>query len=199
MIVPGFIVLLIVAVMIMILALCSKGDVQSVVANDGNTYIIRRGHNKSMEFLQESANVLSKLNQRILELINYLRMHSPDEPSAKALARIYNYTVLSEAVIDSRYTSFTVNKKDIHMCIRTRNSEEQVYDIDLLMYVVLHELAHMCNYDSNGVPIVGHGPEFKHVFRLFVESAVRAGVYKYTDYSDKPTEYCGMILNSSIL
>ena len=67
------------------------------------------------------------------------------------------------------------------------------------MYVILHELAHMCNYDSRGVPIQGHGDEFKRIFRILVQESIDLNIYTYTDYRANPIEYCGMQLNSSIL
>jgi hypothetical protein len=106
---------------------------------------------------------------------------------------------LSEAAIDNRYTTFTVNKADMHVCLRTRDQNEKMYEINLLMYVILHELAHFCNFDPNGNPINGHGEEFKSIFKLLVVEAVKIGVYEYTDYSKHPREYCGMYMNSSIL
>ena len=39
---------------------------------DGNLYMIRRGNNKSPEFLKESANTLALINQRIEKLIKHL-------------------------------------------------------------------------------------------------------------------------------
>jgi predicted SprT family Zn-dependent metalloprotease len=87
----------------------------------------------------------------------------------------------------------------MRICLRTRDAHEKIYDIDLLMYVVLHELAHVCNYTRYGIPIQGHGNEFKNIFKFLVEEAVSAGLYVYTDYSKSPVNYCNMILSSSIL
>ena len=67
------------------------------------------------------------------------------------------------------------------------------------MYVVLHELAHLCNYTKNGHPILGHGPEFKFIFRFLVEEAIKLNVYKHTNYSLEPKEYCGIMITTSII
>lgn len=169
---------------------------------DNREYIIRNG-SKSERYLKDSANTLAEINKRVSQLIEYLDAKYKDDPSAnyiiKILKRNYSPSILSEAAIDKRYTTYTVDKQDMHICLRTRDQAEKMYDIDLLMYVVLHELAHMCNYDRNENPIQGHGQEFKQIFKMLVIEAIKIGVYKYTDYTIDPKSYCGIVINSSIL
>jgi hypothetical protein len=117
----------------------------------------------------------------------------------KKLQSGYNSNILSEAAIDSRYTTYTIDKHDVHVCLRTRDKDEKLYDINLLMYVILHELAHLCNYDEAGNPIEGHGKEFKDIFYLLVVEAIKLDVYTYIDYTEQPQEYCGIIVSSTIL
>lgn len=170
-----------------------------------NYYIIRRGE-KSLQFLKESADTLAELDNRINKLIIHLENTFNNDSSKnywiKMLRSNYSNTggvsILSEAAIDSRYTTYTVNKTDIHVCLRSRDSTEKLYDIDLLMYVILHELAHLCNYSRNGEAIHGHGIEFRNIFKVLVKEAVKIRIYKYTDYSQTPTEYCGMTISSQI-
>ena len=167
---------------------------------DNNTYIIRRGNIKSQEYLKDSANTLAEINKRILTLMSELEK-SPDSKIlkiSKKLKENYSYSVLSEAAIDNRYTTYTINKQDMHICLRTRNQDEKLYDINLLMYVVLHELAHMCNYDDDDNPIQGHGNEFREIFKILVLESIKANVYRYEDYYKNPKEYCGIILSSQI-
>jgi predicted SprT family Zn-dependent metalloprotease len=70
--------------------------------------------------------------------------------------------------------------------------------MNLLIFVVLHELAHLCNYDKYGNPIIGHGFEFKHIFKFLVEEAIKIGIYTYTDYSKTNKEYCGIKITTNI-
>jgi hypothetical protein len=170
---------------------------------DNKVYMIRRGYSKSKEFLLKSANTLADINKRVEKLIEFLEKNYSDDPNKnyfiKKLRENYNSYMISEASLDLRYTTYTVDKQDMHICLRTRDQYENVYDIDLLMYVVLHELAHLCNYNKFGTPIIGHGFEFKFVFKFLVEEAIKIGIYKYTDYSRNPHEYCGIKISSSIL
>ena len=136
---------------------------------DNNFYLIRRGNTKGEYYLKQSANTLGEINLRIIKLIDYLYKKYKDDMTKmyfiKKLQSGYNSNILSEAAIDSRYTTYTIDKQDMHICLRTRDSKEEIYDINLLMYVILHELAHLCNYNQNGIPIQGHGDEFKNIFK----------------------------------
>lgn len=169
---------------------------------DKRKYMIRRG-SKPEGFLKESANTLAEINKRTVQLIDHLHDKYSKDPSKnywiKMLKKNYNSYILSEAAVDSRYTTFTVDKSDMHVCLRTRDQTEKMYDINLLMYVILHELAHLCNFDINQNPIHGHGEEFKVIFKMLVVEAIRIGVYNYTDYNKQPLEYCGIMISSTIL
>ena len=61
------------------------------------------------------------------------------------------------------------------------------------MYVAIHEMAHIA------CPEIGHGELFKKIFRKLAEEAINIGIYKKVNFSEVPTEYCGMILSSSII
>ena len=173
---------------------------------DNEFYLIRR-NNQSTEFLIESANILALVHQKIQKLITYLQQKYPDYLNAhdskhfyiKFLSEKYHRKILSEGNVDKQYTTYTIDKGDIRVCLRTRDSEDKPYDINLLLYVLIHELAHLCNYDRNGTPIIGHGIEFVNIFRFLIQSAIEVNVYKYVDYSKKPVDYCDMELNSQIV
>jgi hypothetical protein len=169
---------------------------------DNKNYIIRNG-NRSQKYLQESANTLAIINQRIEILIKHLsqkyNIHEPRNYFILKLIENYDGKLLSEAAYDTRFTTFTIDKQDMHVCLRTRDNHEKLYDINVLMYVVLHELAHLCNYDQYGNPITGHGKEFKYIFRMLVTEAIQIGIYDYVNFMEKPTEYCGIVINSTIV
>lgn len=170
---------------------------------DDKVYLIRRGNNKSEKFLKDSANTLALINKNIMQLIQHLENKFSDKDDKSYFIRKLkqNYTpyIISEAAIDPRYTTYTVDKRDMHICLRTRDINEEIYDINILMYVVLHELAHLCNYDKQGNPILGHGAEFKYIFRFLVEEAIKIDIYNHTNYAVEPKEYCGIIISTSII
>lgn len=170
---------------------------------DNKYYLIRRGNTKSEAYLKESANALAEINKRIEKLIMHLHETFKDYPDKyyfiKKLKENYTSKILSEAAIDSRYTTYTIDKQDMHICLRTRDNNEHVYDVNLLMYVVIHELAHLCNYDPSGNPIHGHGEEFKRIFKFLLIESIKLDLYKYENYFENPKEYCGIVISTTIL
>jgi len=76
--------------------------------------------------------------------------------------------------------SFTINKKHIHLCLRNKKGE--YYNDNMLIYVLLHELAHvLCDE-------VGHTDKFKNIFTELLIRASKAGLY---DRSIPPEDnYC---------
>ena len=104
-----------------------------------------------------------------------------------------NKTIIYETEPESDLTSYSVNKgQELSICLKSKKNN-QLHDINLFMYVSIHEMAHM------GCPDIGHGETFKKVFKFFIEEAIKINVYKYVNYSENPTEYCGMNLSSSII
>ena len=182
----------------------SYSEITYVVSDvDGKTYMIRRGHNKSPKFLQDSANTLARINSKVEQLIVHLDENFSSDPTKTyfitKLKSAYSPYMISEAEVDPRYTTYTVDKEEMHICLRTRDKTENIYELNTLMYVVLHELSHLCNYTPDGYPIQGHGEEFKMIFRFLVQQSIKIGVYNYTDYTRFPINYCGITLSSQIV
>lgn len=78
--------------------------------------------------------------------------------------------------------SYTINKRKIYLC--TSHSGTQ-YDDNMLIYVTLHELAHVITKE------IGHGPEFVGNFRKLLEKAIRLKLYdpskpKVENYCSQP-------------
>jgi hypothetical protein len=197
--------LIVIAIVIVYLIVFGNHDAYIKSNIDNRYYIIRRG-SQSDDFLVESANILALVNKDIEKLIQHLQEKYPDYKDLthsqhfyiKFLVDNYSYKILSEGNIDKRYTTYTIDKQEIKVCLRTRDSYDKPYDINLLMYVILHELAHLCNYDHNSKPIIGHGIEFLKIFKFLIDEAIEIRVYKYVDYQKKPVNYCNLELNSQI-
>lgn len=156
---------------------------------DGRVYHVL----KDIQDPVESANILARLNANVEKLIQHLKKDYKEHSVTRCLSRKYVSSIISEARIQRGYTTYTINKSDIRVCIRTRDNNKKAYDINLLMYVLLHELAHVCN------DTIGHDNNFKRIFSFLVQQAINAGVYTFDDYNSNPQEYCGLTLNSSIL
>lgn len=76
--------------------------------------------------------------------------------------------------------SFTINKQHVYICMKDENGK--YYDENMLVYVLLHELAHvLCDE-------IGHTEKYRKIFRSLLHRAHEAGLY---DPSKPPLDnYC---------
>jgi hypothetical protein len=65
--------------------------------------------------------------------------------------------------------SYTINKEKTFLCLRDENGE--YYSRNMLMYVLLHEFAHVINEE------IGHPPSFYKVFDDLLKKAEAVGVW----------------------
>lgn len=153
---------------------------------DGKEYLVRNDSRA-----QETADTLAEINSRLSKLVEALDDKTPGPFKKNAVLLKSRYTGNIVENIDLVDTSYTLNKDEINFCLKTRDSEEKVYDINLLTFVAIHELAHV------GCFSIGHGDEFKGVFKYLVKNAVANGLYKFKDYSKNKEEYCGIVIDST--
>lgn len=78
--------------------------------------------------------------------------------------------------------SYTINKDKIYLCLKDKNGE--YYPINQMVYVLIHEIAHLINTKD-----VGHTEEFHRVFEELLAKATVMGVYNpnipiIVDYSN---------------
>ena len=171
----------------------NKNDLVYVESNTGVSFLVQKSYNK-----QEKANILDKLMKNLFLLKNHLINNIDKYPEIaeyiKQLQRNFNEdrTVIYETDPKTKLTSYSVNKgEELSFCLTSKKTNK-LHDINLLMYVALHELSHIA------CPEIGHGELFKKIFKKFVEIASELNIYNRVDYNVNPVEYCGMYLNSSI-
>uniref|UniRef100_A0A6C0EBI8 Uncharacterized protein n=1 Tax=viral metagenome TaxID=1070528 RepID=A0A6C0EBI8_9ZZZZ len=162
---------------------------------DNQMYLVRDLPDK-----QNAANTLARLKQNIMTITNYLYTNI-DNPKYKDFApyirqlhkRIQN-TVIIESSANSIYTSYSVNKgEQIVFCIRSVKNKDDIHDINLMMYVVLHEMAHVA------CPETGHTELFKKIFSFLTTTAIELGLYYKIPFGSDPKEYCNMTITDSII
>jgi predicted metal-dependent hydrolase len=158
-------------------------------AIDGRTYLVRNIKDK-----QDAADLLALLNKDLLKLIAHMEKTRPTDEGVKRLKKNYDPEALSEGSNNSNYTSYSVNKgEQIVMCLRSRDGSDRLIKRNTLLYVAVHELAHLMTEE------VGHTDQFWGNFRSLLEESITIGIYRKVDYSKKPERYCGIKLTSSIL
>jgi hypothetical protein len=171
----------------------SRSEAVYVKSNLNNReYLVQNLENK-----EEATYMLSVVHQRIFILKDFLKENMDKYPEYKQYIsqfcdRIKNLK-LNENAPDGNYTSYTVNKGDeIALCLRSKKTHD-FHDINLIMYVVLHELSHVA------CPELNHTDLFKKIFIFFLETAVDLKIYQKFDYQSNPQEYCGLIISENLL
>lgn len=154
---------------------------------DGNVYLVQKTRSS-----QEAADALGKINMDIIALIAHLKHKYPDDPRVKAIERRYDHNAVSEGSATSGYTSYSVDKERLVLCLRTDDPEEFASP-NVVMYVTLHEIAHL------GTEEVGHTGTFWRNFGWLLKEAIAIGIYKRQDYSKDPQSFCGIQVDSSVI
>lgn len=80
-------------------------------------------------------------------------------------------------------SSYTENKEVITLCLRNPDTGK-LYDMNTLMYVSAHELAHVITKSQ------GHTEEFKNKFAAILKRAAQLGFYD--PKKPIPPTYCGV-------
>lgn len=150
---------------------------------------------RDMSDKQEAANLMAHLRIRLTKLCDILESKYPDKDQVKQLVKNFRSDPARfiEATPDSEHTSYSVNKgESIHMCLRQREGiNESLVDQNVMTFVALHELAHVCTES------IGHGPDFWNNFGWLLKEAEAAELYKYTDFQAHPVSYCGVYITDS--
>jgi hypothetical protein len=109
----------------------------------------------------------------------------------RSLVKNYNFERIRENWPGNGNTSYTVNKGDyMYVCVRSATDPQKLVDKNTLLFVLLHECAHIGNYDG-----WGHTDRFWSVFKFILGEARRFGIYKYVNYESSPVMYCGLNVN----
>jgi len=156
---------------------------------DGKTYRVQNLPDK-----QEAADRISSLRTNLEKFMN----HYKTDPSAMADPRIkimvsrFNPNNFTENDLDVDTTSYSENKGEkIVVCIRDKAPPYRFVEENTVMFVLLHEMAHLMS------TTIGHTPEFWANFKRILHDAVQCGIYTPVNYARTPTPYCGMTITDS--
>jgi hypothetical protein len=190
--VPIFIILLITAYVFYNLLNLEVKYVESMI--DHKKYLVQDKHNSN-----EAANLLAKLRNNMNKIIEECNSKKDTKYAdfEKYIDRLSdrnnNGIVFSESDPNSPYTSYSVNKgEELVFCLRSKETKK-FHDINLIMYVMVHEIAHIA------CPEYGHTPLFNKLFKFLLQVSINIKLYKKIEFDNKPEEYCGMTITSSII
>ena len=156
---------------------------------DDHTYKVRNLPDK-----QIAADLLAEIKSRCERLVAHLAKSIPDDERVQRLITKFDADRISEGPNNKSYTSYSINKGErIVFCLRSRSTDsiDEPEEINTLIFVALHEVAHICTDD------VGHTANFWANFRWLLEEAIQVGIYVKEDYKTNPKEYCGVDITSS--
>ena len=188
-----FIIIIFVFLIVALIKL-EKHEVKYIKSTlDNKEYLVRDLKDKN-----EAANLLASIKINMMKLVDHLDQNKTSKYSSNKVyieqlkSRIKD-VVINESSEDSAYTSYSVNKgEQIVFCLRSKH-DNTLHDLNLLMYVAIHEMAHV------GCPSYGHNDEFKRIFAFFTKIAIQLGIYTKIDFHNDPIEYCGLTISESII
>jgi hypothetical protein len=187
---------------VLLFFIVSKPDVITVTVSDGRSYLVRNLPDRDL-----AATRLSQIQDRIALFVKSLETAREDKKlSAEDIEEYGKYIDLlrdnlasginlSESTAESGFTSYTVRKGErIVFCLRSAETG-QLDDINTIIFVALHELAHIACPKTDFDPDEEHTPLFKRIFVFFLKHAIETGFWQYQDYAKDPVRYCGMTID----
>ena len=167
-----------------------SSDLTYVTSNiDNRQYLVRNVNDK-----EDAANMLAKIRQNLERVVEYLKENNISDERVQLLVNRFNPDVLSESLPNTSYTSYSVDKgKKIVFCLRSKDDKNKLIDMNTIMFVAIHELAHIMTKS------IGHTDEFWDNMRYLLKIGIKVGVYQKVDYTKNPVSYCGITVSSSPL
>tara|TARA_B110000971_G_C19990810_1_gene491872 strand:+ start:727 stop:1308 length:582 start_codon:yes stop_codon:yes gene_type:complete len=188
------ILITIIVIIIYLFLFHNKKNIILVEGRDKSKYLVYNDKQKEV-----SAILLGDVVKNMFILRDYLHINIDKYPEFKDyIKQLYTNLNKDRSLIyendpASKLTSFSVNKgEEIGFCLKSKKTGN-MHDLNLIMYVALHEMAHIA------CPEIGHGELFKKIFKFLTEIAIKISIYDLDNYESKPVEYCGMMLSSNIL
>jgi hypothetical protein len=168
----------------------NNGDLITVKSTiDGKTYLVRNLKDSML-----GANSLALLKNKLVEIVNYMYKKYPSDDRIKRLKNNFDPNTISESLPDSKYTSFTVNKGEkLVFCIRQRDENNNLVKLNTLVFVGIHELAHLMS------KTVGHNDEFWNNMKFLLKEVLNSNmnIYQYQPFHNEPEEYCGTTITDT--
>jgi hypothetical protein len=175
-------------------------NTKNIYAKDGKSYKVHNFNDAN-----DAANALAEMNSVMVKLIAHLKykyvgrgyqknefVSNYDKISAvnNILNRYNPDNLVENSPNDKIDTSYTLNKgSTIAFCLREKNANGDLHDINTLIFVAIHELVHIAIDDND------HPPIFWKTFKWLLQEAELGNIYFSQDYQKNPVKYCGMGVN----
>ena len=154
---------------------------------DGAEHLVQNMTDKEL-----AADMMAKIKDRLSNFVRYLFEKYPEDERISRLVEKFNPDNIMESDPNSKHTSYSINKGEkIILCIRSKDEKNELIDENTMMFVSLHEVAHVM------AKSIGHTEEFWSNFRFLLHEAVKSEIYVCEDYDSRPKKYCGIEITSN--
>ena len=156
---------------------------------DNREYLCRNRPDKL-----QAANTLANIKKKLLKIVHKLEQDYPKDKRVIHLVTKFQSRKITESISGTKYTSYSLNKGEkIVLCIRSKDENEKLVKLNTMMFVAIHELAHVMTIS------IGHTTEFWDNMKFILKCAIKHRIYKRQDFRKKPVSYCGTTITDSPL
>jgi hypothetical protein len=158
-------------------------------SKDNRKYIVRNLPDSHL-----AADSLSMLRNKLIKIVEYMGNKYSEDDRVKRLVKNFNPDAISESLPDSKYTSYSVNKGEkILFCIRQRDEQNNLVDLNTMTFVGIHELSHLMTVS------IGHEKEFWDNMEFLLKCILDSGqnIYQYQPFHKDPKPYCGTTITDT--
>ena len=182
----GFILI----IMVIIIIQSYRQDVSYVMSKvDQRKYMVY-----NLKYKQLAADTLANVRVKLTNLCSILSKAYPNDERISRMISKFNPDNIVESEPSSTNTSYSINKGEkMVLCLRSRDGQNRIVKENVIMFVALHELAHIMTLS------VGHTNEFWENFEFILKEAIKVGYYKNIDFNADPHDYCGIKITDSPL
>ena len=170
-----------------------------LIFNDRNLVYLKSKTDEEFHLVQnlpnknKAADIMATIKDRIELLINYLKKNHQKDPRVQRLFGRYDEENIQETNLNDSGTSYSIDKgEQVNLCLRDKKTQN-LHQINILMFVTLHELAHIMSKSY------GHNDEHHKNFKFLLINAIKIGIYNNVNYSKNKTDFCGMVVDNSPL
>lgn len=179
----------------------NRNNIQKSQLTANNFQIINHYNNKEyahqllMDIDKNIIKLINAFNSKYTNIsnINICKKQKKLLTSIKhKLNKTYKSSSLQEnfPTIVAKEVSYNVDKgKIISICLRNYENPDTFHNLNELMFVAIHEIAHSCNESY------GHDTKFWKVFRILLEVAVENNIYTNINYQKQVKNYCSMSIS----
>ena len=155
---------------------------------DGNKYCVRERAKLDM-----AADLLAQCTVNMKKLVKHMEKTYPaDQDNVRRLVEGFDPHQVGETLPTSEYTAYSENKGEkLAFCLNTTKNGTKLIDSNTLMFIALHEMAHVMTES------IGHKEEFWKNFKFLLQNAVDIKIYTPVDYKNDPQQYCGIEINDN--